>query len=110
MLTRPGIQHVLFLLALEDKLFQCPAGKVKPIGRCLDAGTGTGDWAMAFGKRSVFSITPDLTEHAADDHSDCEVYKLELCVMNSTNHAGHWDRHLTHTAQLRPSQPHLPGR
>lgn len=50
------LQYHLFSLTLGGKLFECPAGRDKPILRCLDAGTGTGMWAMDFGAcSSVFN-------------------------------------------------------
>ena len=41
------LQNHLFLLTLEGKLFLSP---IKDIHNCLDVGTGTGIWAMDFGK------------------------------------------------------------
>jgi hypothetical protein len=43
------LQHNLFLLSQSNQLFLCPAGKDKPLNRVLDAGTGTGVWAVEFG-------------------------------------------------------------
>ena len=38
------------MLTLDGKLYQAPLGKDRPVKRCLDAGTGTGVWAMDFGE------------------------------------------------------------
>ncbi|KAK4156297.1 Phosphoethanolamine N-methyltransferase [Chaetomidium leptoderma] len=40
------LQHNLFLLSQDNQLFLSPAGKDKPLTRVLDAGTGTGIWAI----------------------------------------------------------------
>jgi hypothetical protein len=45
------LQHHLFLQTFDKRIYTCPAGhdKSKPLGRVLDAGTGTGIWAVDFG-------------------------------------------------------------
>ena len=43
------LQHNLFLLTFDNQMFLSPAGKDKPVKRALDAGTGTGIWAMEYG-------------------------------------------------------------
>ncbi|PNH65794.1 hypothetical protein VD0002_g3324 [Verticillium dahliae] len=45
---RLDLQHHLYTLTFDGKLFTCPAGRDKPIVQALDAGTGTGIWAMDF--------------------------------------------------------------
>ncbi|KAK4032739.1 S-adenosyl-L-methionine-dependent methyltransferase [Parachaetomium inaequale] len=45
---RLDLQHNLFLLSQDNRLFLSPAGKDKPLHRVLDAGTGTGIWAIEF--------------------------------------------------------------
>ncbi|KAK7415022.1 hypothetical protein QQX98_006159 [Neonectria punicea] len=57
-----NLQHHLFALTFNGKLFHCPVGGDKPIGRCLDAGTGTGVWAIDF----------------ADDHPETEVIGIDI--------------------------------
>ncbi|KAF4976803.1 hypothetical protein FZEAL_6584 [Fusarium zealandicum] len=52
LLTMADLQHHLFTLTLGGHLFLCPAGKGKQIQRCLDAGTGTGVWAIDFDSTS----------------------------------------------------------
>ena len=37
------------LMMQDGKLYQSPIGKDKPIGLVLDAGCGTGVWAVDFG-------------------------------------------------------------
>jgi hypothetical protein len=58
---RLDLQHHLFALTFHNKLHLCPADK-KPIHRCLDAGTGTGVWAMDF----------------ADEHPETQVLGIDL--------------------------------
>jgi len=44
------LQHNLCILMQDNQLYICPAGKDgKPVHRVLDAGTGTGVWAIEFG-------------------------------------------------------------
>jgi hypothetical protein len=43
------------MLTLGGKLYKAPIGEDRPLKRCLDAGTGTGVWAMDFGKRVFFA-------------------------------------------------------
>jgi hypothetical protein len=44
------VQHYLTYLTLEGRLYISPAGRDRPIRTCLDAGTGTGSWALEFGQ------------------------------------------------------------
>ncbi|KAF6816948.1 methyltransferase domain-containing protein [Colletotrichum sojae] len=46
---RLDLQHHLYLLTFDRRLYLCPAGRDKPLRRVLDAGTGTGIWAMDLG-------------------------------------------------------------
>lgn len=60
------MQHHLFDLTLDGQLYLCPAGQdeSKPLGRVLDAGTGTGIWAIDFGPFSpstFLTAEPTLT-------------------------------------------------
>ncbi|KAK2012806.1 methyltransferase domain-containing protein [Colletotrichum eremochloae] len=43
---RLDLQHHVYTLTFDGKLFISPAGSDKPLRRILDAGTGTGIWAM----------------------------------------------------------------
>ncbi|KAK1996444.1 methyltransferase domain-containing protein [Colletotrichum falcatum] len=43
---RLDLQHHLYTLTFDGKLFISPAGRDRPLRRVLDAGTGTGIWAM----------------------------------------------------------------
>jgi len=40
------------IMMLDGKLFACPAGQDRPLGRVLDAGCGTGIWTLDFGTYS----------------------------------------------------------
>ncbi|KAJ4137974.1 hypothetical protein NW754_000378 [Fusarium falciforme] len=59
---RLDLQHTLFLMTLDGKLFTCPAGTDRPVRRVLDAGTGTGIWAVDY----------------ADDHPEADVIGVDL--------------------------------
>ncbi|KAH6636831.1 S-adenosyl-L-methionine-dependent methyltransferase [Chaetomium tenue] len=59
---RLDLQHNLFLLCQDNHLFLSPAGKDRPLNRVLDAGTGTGIWAIEF----------------ADEHPDVAVVGVDL--------------------------------
>lgn len=66
---RLDLQHHLFTLTLGGKLYLSPIGKDdKPIRRCLDAGTGTGVWAIDF----------------ADAHPETEVIGIDLSPIQPT--------------------------
>ncbi|SCO07993.1 related to methyltransferase [Fusarium fujikuroi] len=56
------LQHHLFTLTLGGKLFLSPIGDTKHLSRVLDAGTGTGVWAIDF----------------ADAHPETEVIGIDL--------------------------------
>ncbi|KAK2031308.1 methyltransferase domain-containing protein [Colletotrichum zoysiae] len=43
---RLDLQHHLYTLTFDGKLFISPAGSDRPLHRVLDAGTGTGIWAI----------------------------------------------------------------
>ncbi|GAB1317164.1 Methyltransferase [Madurella fahalii] len=60
---RLDMQHHVFYLTFDGALHTCPAGRDgKPLRRVLDAGTGTGIWAMDF----------------ADDHPESHVIGVDL--------------------------------
>ncbi|OHE95150.1 methyltransferase domain-containing protein [Colletotrichum orchidophilum] len=59
---RLDLQHHLYTLTFDGKLFVSPAGRDKPLKRVLDAGTGTGIWAMDF----------------ADDHQETLIIGVDL--------------------------------
>ncbi|KAK4457559.1 Phosphoethanolamine N-methyltransferase 1 [Cladorrhinum samala] len=60
---RLDLQHHIFLLSFDSALHICPAGKDgKPLKRVLDAGTGTGIWAVDF----------------ADEHPETHVIGVDL--------------------------------
>ncbi|KAI5465270.1 S-adenosyl-L-methionine-dependent methyltransferase [Mariannaea sp. PMI_226] len=45
---RLDLQHHLCFLTFNNKLYTCPAGENQALNRVLDAGCGTGVWAMDF--------------------------------------------------------------
>ncbi|KAF9872378.1 methyltransferase domain-containing protein [Colletotrichum karsti] len=60
---RLDLQHHLYTLTFDRRLFVCPAGSEKPLRRVLDAGTGTGIWAMDLGEKNwnpplLFTVAP----------------------------------------------------
>ncbi|KAK3936976.1 Phosphoethanolamine N-methyltransferase 1 [Diplogelasinospora grovesii] len=59
---RLDLQHHVFTMTFDGKLHTCPAGKDKPLQRVLDAGTGTGIWALDF----------------ADEHPEAHVIGVDL--------------------------------
>ncbi|WDK17124.1 methyltransferase domain-containing protein [Colletotrichum graminicola] len=54
---RLDLQHHLYTLTFDGKLFVSPAGSDKPLHRVLDAGTGTGIWAMDVGMPTPIPTT-----------------------------------------------------
>ena len=46
---RLDLQHNLVMLTQDNQLYVSPAGRDKPLNRVLDAGCGTGIWAIDFG-------------------------------------------------------------
>ncbi|RDW64606.1 S-adenosyl-L-methionine-dependent methyltransferase-9 [Coleophoma cylindrospora] len=61
-IDRLDLQHHLFSLTFNGKLFTAPIGKDKSLHRVLDIGTGTGIWAIDF----------------ADEHPESEVLGIDL--------------------------------
>lgn len=59
---RLDLQHHLFFLTLDGKLFTAPIPKTKQLHRVLDVGTGTGIWAIDF----------------ADEHPETQVIGIDL--------------------------------
>jgi len=59
---RLDLQHHLFTLTLEGKLFTAPIPKEQTLHRVLDVGIGTGIWAVDF----------------ADEHPETEVIGVDL--------------------------------
>jgi SAM-dependent methyltransferase len=59
---RLDLQHHLFSLTYDSKLFLAPVPETKKLGRVLDVGTGTGIWAIDF----------------ADAHPESEVMGVDL--------------------------------
>lgn len=49
MLTILDLQHHMYDLMLDGKLYIAPVPKDQKIHRVLDLGTGTGIWAIDFG-------------------------------------------------------------
>jgi len=76
--TISDLQHHIFLLSFDSALHICPAGKDgKPLKRVLDAGTGTGIWAVDFGtslvSRIFFSLLNLTDMPKADEHPETHV-------------------------------------
>jgi SAM-dependent methyltransferase len=59
---RLDLQHHLFNLTFDGKLFTCPVAQKKQIHHVLDVGTGTGIWAIDF----------------ADEHPEAQVLGVDL--------------------------------
>jgi trans-aconitate methyltransferase len=59
---RLDLQHHLFSLTFDGKLFTAPIPREKQLHRVLDVGTGTGIWAMDF----------------ADEHPETHVIGIDL--------------------------------
>jgi ribosomal protein L11 methylase PrmA len=49
-LTSGDMQHHVYSLCYDGKLFTCPIDKDFKVHRVLDVGTGTGIWAIDYGK------------------------------------------------------------
>ncbi|EWG49991.1 hypothetical protein FVEG_16560 [Fusarium verticillioides 7600] len=60
---RLDLQHHLFTLTLGGKLYLSPIGDTMHLSRPLDAGTGTGVWAIDF----------------TDAHPETQVINIDLC-------------------------------
>lgn len=74
------LQHHLFLLTLDGRLSLAPIGN--NLQNVLDVGTGTGIWALDFGKRS-FKSDRGFLEHSAkcdtaDQHPSTKVIGTDL--------------------------------
>jgi methylase of polypeptide subunit release factors len=70
------MQHHLFYLTLGGQLHACPAGKDgKQLHRVLDAGTGTGIWALDFGMPipNVLTYRSLTALNIADEHPETSV-------------------------------------
>lgn len=81
--NRLDIMHELMLSMMDRKLFLAP---ISAPGRVLDLGTGTGIWAIDFGKTANNTdIPPSGTNRIiADDFCDAEVkniYRILLFVL-----------------------------
>jgi len=72
-LIEGDLQHHLFTLTLGGKLYLSPIGDDKPLSRALDAGTGTGVWAIDF----------------ADAHPETEVQDPMSLVTSILTSPGH---------------------
>ena len=59
------LQHHIFLLTFDGRLFTAPIPKDQTLHRVLDVGTGTGIWAIDF----------------ADEHPESEVIGIDLSVI-----------------------------
>jgi hypothetical protein len=59
---RLSLQHRLFRLTFEGKLYLCPVGESRQLHRVLEVGTGTGLWAIEFG----------------DEHPEVDILGIDL--------------------------------
>ena len=72
----PDLQHHTYSLTYDGKLLTCPVDPSFKIHRLLDVGTGTGIWAMDYGK---WSFEKFMYKHkmlkllAADEHPETKV-------------------------------------
>lgn len=70
----PDLQNHMFLMTFDSRLTLAPIPD--KINRALDIGTGTGIWAIDFGKRILsFAFVWDhiANDVVADDHPEAEV-------------------------------------
>ena len=82
---RADLQHHLVQITQGTKLFLTPIPKGKTLHNVLDAGTGTGIWAIDF----------------ADEHPESQVRIPPSLLLAQTKHLpGHWCRSESYTTQL----------
>ncbi|KAL2760018.1 hypothetical protein ACRALDRAFT_1079087 [Sodiomyces alcalophilus JCM 7366] len=55
---RLDLQHHICCLTFDGRLYTCPAGRDKPLRRILDAGCGTGIWAIDMELRRDSNLAP----------------------------------------------------
>ncbi|KAL6865572.1 hypothetical protein ACO1O0_001666 [Amphichorda felina] len=80
-------------MTFRGKLYTCPAGQDKPLRRVLDIGTGTGIWAMDFGKSTKeVSVPPNVQFFVDDVESEwAYVSKFDLIYTRMmTGSLGNW--------------------
>ena len=76
---RIDLQHHLFTMSLDGALGLAPSNtKGSKLNRVLDVGTGTGIWAIDFGRFPEHSSLVWLIQNEADEHPEAEV-QLPTC-------------------------------
>jgi hypothetical protein len=100
----PDLQHNLFLLSQSNQLFLSPAGKDKPLNRVLDAGTGTGIWAVEFGMFLDPTLRPGRLTISSRREPRSSRISLHAASVNEPDSA---DRRQVVGVDLSPIQPAL---
>jgi hypothetical protein len=98
--NRLDMMHEMSLALLKRKLFLAPIGDSPR--RILDLGTGTGIWAIDFGKfqRRYISLIINCLE--GDQYPSAEVgrpsFPSDQLACNTVKHLGHWRRFKSYSA------------
>jgi hypothetical protein len=94
-LTLPDLQHHLFLLTLDGELYNAPLKDLSGgLHNVLDIGTGTGIWAIDFGKLCIHTLFRNMLT------SQSLLIPLSQC---------NWDRpesHSTRPVRIFNCHPH----
>lgn len=100
---RLDLQHHLYNLTFEGKLFTAPIPKEKKFNRVLDVGTGTGIWAIDFGDEH-----PEATVLGIDlSPSRSPLYILRTCIGPLNRYACQFLIDHSSTTKLHPTKCHF---